>query len=302
MSPEEVKRRLDAGENIGYRIVSGSGEEHPGLVYRGGKFYRADNGAEFSAANPEWSQKGGFTVKSSEAPSFSSTIKLNPEQQAILDRTTANERALVDLGGQQLNRIAQSVSTPFSYAGLPSYGEADQRAAAAKAEEALLSRLNPQFQRDEEALRSRLINQGIGQGSEAYRREMEVLNQARNDARMQAILGGQQYGSAELASALQRRNQAIQEYSTQRNAPLNEYIGLTSGVQVQNPQFSSQGYQGANPVDYANLVNNQYEAQLGQYNSKVARQNQNAQFLGQLGGAALGFGGGSGSLFGYKLF
>lgn len=239
-------------------------------------------------------------------PSFTSTIKLTPEQQAILDRTTANEKALVDLGGQQLGRISQSVSTPFSYAGIPSYGEADQKAAATRAEEALLARLNPQFARDEEAIRSRLINQGIGQGSQAYQREMESFNQAKNDARTQSILAGQQYGNAELASALQRRNQGIQEYTTQRNAPLNEYIGLTSGVQVQNPQFSSQSYGGSQPVDYANLINNQYQGQLGAYNSRVASNNATTGSLlglaGNIGGSFLGAPAGSiaGSLFGFR--
>lgn len=235
-------------------------------------------------------------------PQFTSTVELTPEQQAILDRTTANEKALVDLGGQQLGRIGESVNTPFSYAGIPSYGEADQNAAAAKAEEALMARMNPQFARDEEALRTRLINQGIGQGSQAYQREFDTLNQAKNDARTQSILAGQQYGASELASGLQRRNQGIQEYTTQRNAPLNEYIGLTSGVQVQNPQFSSQSYQGAQPVDYASLVNNQYQAQLGQYNSKIAQNNANMGAMGSLLGAAGGFAGGSGSLFGYKMW
>jgi len=237
-----------------------------------------------------------------EPPQFTSTINLSPEQKAILDRTTANEKALVDLGGQQLGRISESVNTPFSYAGIPSYGEADQNAAALKAEEALMARMNPQFARDEEALRTRLINQGIGQGSQAYQREMESFNQTKNDARTQSILAGQQYGNAELAAALQRRNQGIQEYSTQRNAPLNEYIGLTSGVQVQNPQFSSQGYQGAAPVDYAGLVNNQYQAQLGQYNSKVAGQNATQGALlglgGQLGGSFLGSQAGSAAIAG----
>lgn len=190
------------------------------------------------------------------------------------------------LGLDQLGRITNAVSTPFSYSGLPSYGETDQNAAAQRGEEAILSRLNPQFQRDEEALRTRLINQGIGQGSQAYQREFESLNQAKNDARNQAILQGQQYGNAELASALQRRNQGIQEYTTQRNAPLNEYSALTSGTQIQNPQFQSSQSGNMQPVDYAGLVQNQYNAQLGQYNAKVGQGNANANTAGQLLGNA----------------
>ncbi len=236
-------------------------------------------------------------------PQFTSTIELSPEQKQLLDIQNRSDIALSNLGEQQIGRIASSVATPFSYAGL---GDAPTNESIAeqqaRAEEALLSRLNPQFARDEEAMRTRLINQGITQGSEAYRRDMEAFNQAKNDARLQAILQGQQYGGTAQQQALQRRNQAIQEYSTQRNAPLNEFIGLTSGSQIQNPQFSSQSYGGAAPVDYAGLANNQYQGQLAQYNAKVASQNANRAMAGQLLGAAAGFGSGSGSLFGYKLW
>lgn len=221
-------------------------------------------------------------------PQYESNIELSPEQQQLLNLSLQGDIGTAQLGLDQLGRISQAVSTPFSFAGLPSYGETDQAAAAARAEEALMARMNPQFQRDEEALRSRLINQGIGQGSQAYQREMESFNQARNDARTQAILSGQQFGSRELADALMRRNQGIQEYTTQRNAPLNEYIALTSGTQIQNPQFSPAGSGGIAPVDYTGLVNNAYEAQLGQYNTKVANRNATAGMIGQLGAMALG--------------
>jgi len=228
-------------------------------------------------------------------PQFTSTINLTPEQQAILDTQTRSEQALATLGEEQLGRIRGAVSTPFSFSGLPGEFTAEDAAtAAARGEEALMSRLNPQFSRDEEALRTRLINQGIGQGSDAYNREMERFNQAQTDARMQAILQGANYGGTMQNQALQRRQQGINEYTTQRNAPLNEYIGLTSGVQVQNPQFQNTGYQGTAPVDYAGLVNNQYQAQLGQYNSKVASNNATQSALFGLGGSALASAGGTG--------
>lgn len=226
-------------------------------------------------------------------PSFTSTIELSPEQKAIYDSQTRSQTELSKLGEEQIGRIRGAVSSPFSFSGLPDAFTAEDAALASqRGEEALLSRLSPQFARDEEALRTRLINQGIGQGSQAYNTEFERFNQARNDARTQAILQGANYGGALQDQALQRRNQGINEYTTQRNAPLNEYIGLTSGVQVQNPQFQSQGYQGANPVDYANLVQNQYNANLGAYNSKVASNNATQSSLFGLGGSLLGSMGG----------
>jgi len=230
-------------------------------------------------------------------PSFTSEIKLSPEQQQILDSQNRQDIALGGLAEGQIGRISNSVSTPYSYGGLGNEVSQDDIAAQqARAEEAYLARLNPQFQRDEESLRTRLINQGIGQGSQAYQREMDTFNQTRNDARQQAILAGQQYGSTAQQQALQRRNQSIQEYDAQRNAPLNEYIGLTSGTQVTNPQFSSQNYQGSAPVDYAGLVNQNYQNQMAQYNAKQAASNNTMSSLFGLGGSFLGAAGQAGGV------
>lgn len=231
----------------------------------------------------EYTQRG---TSAEGIPLYDMTTKLSPEQQQLLDLYQKGQLGTSQLGLDQLGRISQAVSNPFSFDSLPSYGEADQTAAAMRGEEAIMNRLNPQFQRDEEAMRSRLINQGIGQGSQAYDREMERFMQTKNDARMQAILGGQQYGNAELAAALQRRNQGIQEYTTQRNAPLNEYIALTGGTQIQNPQFQSTQQGNMAPVDYAGLVNNQYNTQMGQYNAQVGANNQAMGTAGQLLGNA----------------
>lgn len=234
-------------------------------------------------------------------PSFTSTIKLSPEQQQLYDMQTAQDKSLLQLGGDQISRIQQNASTPFSFNGLGNEIDPQQIAEArAAAEEALMSRLNPQFGRDEEALRTRLINQGITQGSEAYNREMEGFGQNKNDARMQAVLNAARYGGDLQNQALQRRNQSIQEYTTQRNAPLNEYIGFTSGTQIQNPTFQSQGYGGAAPADITSAINQQYQGQLGAYNAKVAGNNSTMGNLFGLGGSLLGAAGGAGG-FG-KLF
>lgn len=221
-----------------------------------------------------------------EEPKWTSTITLSPEQQQILDSQNRQDIAMSGLGEQQIERIGQAVSDPYSYDNiqnaLPTYANVNE--AALRAEEALMSRFNPQFQRDEEALRTRLINQGIGQGSQAYQREMDTFNQARNDARMQAILGGQQYGSNAQNMALQRRGQEIGEYDRQRNAPLNEYIGLTSGTQIVNPSFMAGGNQGVQPFDIAGAMRNDYSNQMAAANNR----NSAMGSLFGMGGSAIG--------------
>lgn len=61
-----------------------------------------------------------------------------------------------------------------------------------RVEEALLSRLNPDLEREREALRTELINQGISLGSTAYDRGMDIYGRQANDARYGAILAGGQ--------------------------------------------------------------------------------------------------------------
>lgn len=236
-----------------------------------------------------YSQSGDGTYDPNKPPQFTSTINLNPESQGILDTQLRSQKSLGDLGEAQLGRIQQSAATPFSFSGLPAvFGEGDTAAAQKSAEDAIYSRLDPEFSRDEEALRTRLINQGIGQGSEAYNNEMTQFNQAKNDARSQAVLGGQQYASALLGDSLTRRNQAIGEYTTQRNAPLNEYNAFTSGTQVQNPSFSSAGYQGAQAGDVQGATQNAYSAAMQKYNAKISSNNATQGALFSLGGGFLG--------------
>lgn len=223
------------------------------------------------------------------APTFSSNINLTPQAQSILDSQLRSQNALSQMGEDQLGRINSSVSTPYNYSGLPQVfgSDTDMATAQTKAEDAIYSRLDPEFSKDEEALRTRLINQGIGQGSEAYNNEMTQFNQAKNDARQQAVLGGQQYASALLNNSLTERNQAINEYNTQRNAPLNEYTALTSGTQIQNPSFASAGSGGAQSGDIQGATQNAYNAAMQQYNAKVGSQNATQGALFGLGGSFL---------------
>jgi hypothetical protein len=245
------------------------------------------------------------TLGADGTPTFTSTTTLSPAQQAMLESENRSNQALLNLGEAQLGRIEQSAATPFSYDNMPAvYGEGDTEKARLMAEEAIMSRMNPQFQRDEESMRTRLINQGIGQGSEAYDREMARFGQTKNDARQQAILSSQNYASGLLQDSLTRRNQGIQEYTTQRNAPLNEYSAFTSGTQIQNPQFQNIGYNGASEVDYANLVNQNYQGQLNNYNQKMAGRNSLISGIAGIAGTAAGgfLGGPAGAAIGGSLF
>lgn len=114
----------------------------------------------------------------------------------------------------------------------------------------------------------------------------------------QAALAQAQFGNnAALQQAgfnNQARSQFMNEAYAQRNQPLNELAGLLSLSQVQNPTSANvqTPQTGVGGVDYTGLVNNQYNAQLGAYQSG----------MGGLGGLFGGIGsiigsGGIGGLF-----
>lgn len=69
-------------------------------------------------------------------------------------------------------------------------GANDFSADRRRVEEALMSRLEPQIERDRAALQSRLANQGITHGSEAWNRALDQQGRNVNDLRMQVIGAG----------------------------------------------------------------------------------------------------------------
>lgn len=100
-----------------------------------------------------------------------------------------------DLGGGAQNYAPGESSYTRGLAGgaiqtaLPNSNYADQRT---RVEDAIYSRVNPQLQRDRNALDVKLANQGIMPGSEAYNTAIDESNRQANDARYQAVLAGGQ--------------------------------------------------------------------------------------------------------------
>lgn len=222
-------------------------------------------------------------------PKFRSDIALSPEQQQLLNLGNKGDIGTAQLGVDQLGRINNAVSTPFSYGGLGDAPTADTMAQAQdKGQAAVMARLQPQWTHDQAALDTKLSNQGIQHGSEAYDDAYRQFNNAKTDAEQQAVLTGQQYAAQGQNDALARRQQNITEYGAQRNAPLNEYSALTSGTQVQNPTFNNTNYTGSQPADLAGNIYKNYQGDINAYNQKVATNNANTGALFQLGGMAAG--------------
>lgn len=204
-------------------------------------------------------------------PRTTQTTTLSQQGQTLKGINDQTDINLATMGRDQSAKVAGILSSPIDLSNDAVEGRLFDLANA---------RYAPQKAQDEETLRNRLAQQGIHAGTDAYDREMNNFNQSWNDRYNQLYLTGRQQG--------------IQEILTGRNQPLNEIIGIGSGTQVGLPQFAAPLNQyGIQGTDYAGLVNQNYQNQLGVYNQKVAAQQAALGGLFGLAGSAVsGFAGG----------
>ena len=317
-------------------------------------------------------------------PRFTSTQSLSPQGQAIKDQTLGTQLNLATMGNQQSQRVSGLLSSPFDpNSGGPaagnaqnilnvpgaqtsynpggqiqmgignagditkSYGPDNFSTDRQNVQDALMARLNPSLQQNQQALQQQLADQGIRYGSTAYNNAMLTNSQAQNDARLGVIsqagqeqqrmmdeaaqqagfqnqaqqqqynqlLGagtfantaqGQQnqqnaaqgaFYNAGLAQQLaqqqsgfnaanSQRNQYMQEQYQQRNQPLNEISALMSGSQVQQPNWLNSPTSQIPTPDFAGITNQNFQNQMGIYNT------QSQQYNALMGGI-LGLGAGA---------
>jgi hypothetical protein len=174
---------------------------------------------------------------------------------------------------QLSNQIGQNVGQGFNPQ-LPSYGINPNEAYS----DAILRRLEPVQQRQQEALNARLANQGIMQGSEAYQNAMTDFGQRQNDQLTSAIVGGMQTG-------LQANQQAFNQALGQYNLPLSQ---LGAYRQATAPTYINPYTQAAvSGPDILGAYTSSEAARIAQQNADAAKQAALTGGLFQLGGSAL---------------
>ncbi|MNK80846.1 hypothetical protein D3C87_1005770 [compost metagenome] len=242
---------------------------------------------------------------------WTQSVQLSPEMQSLFDQQMKLSQGLFGAQDAALGRVNQAMGSGFNMSALPTGGDASQlsiydpNVATNNATELLMQRMNPELDRQQEALRTQLANQGVAQGSQAYNQAMASFGQQRNDATNQASLQGinlgmQQQGQTysqnlqkqNLANML--RNNSFQEQSYLRSLPLNELNALRSGSQVQMPEFPGYAQQATTSgTDYTGAAQNTYQSQLGASNAQSAG-NSNMMSglfgLGQMGLMGYGMG------------
>lgn len=207
-------------------------------------------------------------------------------------QSTQFSGALGGLNESLQQQAASAMSTPFSLSGLPELtdGSAAREQAINSAYGSATSRLDPAFQQREEGLRTRLMQQGLQPGSQAFNEAMAGLGRERTDAYGQAMnsaIGqGTQAGQALFGQSMAARQNALAEALRSRGQAFGELQGLQGLTGQQN--FMGAGA-GQTP-QFLQAAGMQEAADFGRYQlseqQKADLINGIMGFVGQAGGAA----------------
>ena len=195
---------------------------------------------------------------------YKSTTTLAPQAQQALDTQMGLSSGLGQIAQSQLPAVQEQYSQPMQSQSVQDVSD--------KAYAAQTARLDPAWEQREGMERTRLANQGLASGGEAYTNAMRDFGQQRNDAYQQANL-----------AAIQTMPQTYQLESAMYNQPLNTLNALRTGAQVQNPQFGS----GGTPTNYGQAAQQQGQFQQGLHNADVGAYNSQLQGAGTIAAAMM---------------
>ncbi|RAK51193.1 tail fiber domain-containing protein [Phenylobacterium soli] len=204
---------------------------------------------------------------------YSQTTTLSPAEQALYDSTNKIQQGALGVGIDQLGRVSSALGTPLDTSGLPqlryghNFGEevnrlapgqittsfdqgqpiqgdvgGDLNAARQQAIDAVYgqatSRLDPRFSQEENALRTRLANQGLSENSDAYKTALMNFQQGKNDAYNQAQYSAIGAGEDAANSLFGRQVQQGQFHNTAAGQQYTQNQGVAAfGNQAEAQRF-----------------------------------------------------------------
>lgn len=244
------------------------------------------------------------------------TTTLSPEQQHLYDLSVQQSGALGQLGIDQTNHVADILGSNYTPAHLDvngatggpldinsqlgGYGDDVE----ARTRDYLNRGLGDYAARGQESLDSRLANQGINAGTDAYNTDQAAFTKGIGDAYAANELQARQQAMSErqsqLSEILGQRQTNLGDAQTQNSAtnsemlaarenPLAEIAALSGGNQLTpiNPgQPSSPNVAG---TDIAGLTNANYAQRLAAWQQQMQSQTSLLNGLSQLGGAAIAY-------------
>ena len=212
--------------------------------------------APSAPAAPDYKGAAETTAKSTQSSQYTpyGSLVYSPDTASPsgFKTTTTLDPNITQATNSLLPQVAQQYSQPMELGSVQDIAD--------KSYGAQTARLDPQWQQREEMERTRLANQGIGLGSEAYSNAMRDFGQQRNDAYQQANL-------ASIATMPQTYDLAALTYAQ----PLNTLNALRTGAPLGS---------GIVPTDYMKAATGTGAWQQGLYNQDMAAYN------AQLGGAS----------------
>lgn len=225
--------------------------------------------------NIEYTQDGWWDDKHT-VPRFNMNMTLSPEEQRNQNQQWEFDNLVNTLGIEQTKKLTDHLGRPV---------DLSNEATEGRLFELGRKRLDPKFTEGRAALETKLYNQGVMPGTEAYDRAMRGFGQQENDAYNELLLSG--------------RGQSVQEALTARNQPINEITALMSGGQVTQPNFQNTPQPQVAGTDIAGLTMDAYK--YGPLAAYMQEQQNNRAMMGglfSLGGTALkagmgGWGGGA---------
>ena len=260
-------------------------------------------GLGYYGPRPSGANYQPFSLAMPEAPSapiaskWTSKTQLTPDQQRLFDLRE-------DAQGTLLNQANNNLRQPLDFSGLDKQVgnlglSNDFSGDRQRVEDALYrrstSRLDPQFELGQRDLETKLYNQGVQPGTEAWNRELASLAQQKQDAysgaRTDAITGGGQeqsrlygmdYQTANQNASLQNqaRQQGLNELFAMRQTPLQELNLLQGRGTGGAGAAGGGGGAGGGGQNVANTdIGGAFASQLGAdqagYQGKVATNNAN---------------------------
>jgi hypothetical protein len=232
------------------------------------------------------------------APIYDETTTLSPESQALLDQQLQQNKQLGDIAGGMMGRVGESYGKPMDTSGAPAlrdpgqaalyqtainrsglpaiqgsldtsklsklYGADDLQSARQQTQDALYKKqasfLDPQWAQRDNAFRTRMANQGVVEGSEAWKNGLDDENRARSfdydQARNSAIAGGGDELSRLVSIAQGNRGQQFgEELSSGQFGNQARAQAFGEGTDDANFANSAIGANNADRLNYADAGN-----------------------------------------------
>lgn len=257
----------------------------------------------------------GNVTYSNAGDTWTQTVTESPTQRALREREESLGLALGGLAQEQVGRVGNILGTNFSPQGFSTRddqgGRLDLASALGNFGDDVRDRsfslatqgLDDAFNRSEESLRTRLANQGINSGTDAFGAEMEAFNRGKGNAYADALLAADNNAMAQRGQAtaelLSQRsvnaaeaegdwNREYQRALAERQTPLNEITSIMSGLPLTPINPASPASSSVANTDVIGAHAMSHDAAQQNYAQQMASRNALLGSIFGVGGALLG--------------